>query len=138
MISIYFGILFALMKHIQLIVLNISCVSYAETNFFEKDLVDELNILDLVFIIGSELFASLIKVNIGNDIWVIEDGAFMDCYKIREVNFGIKVALIGRNAFARCHDLKKLNFPDVLFKIGEAAFDSCSPIQQLIIPDLIN
>ena len=137
MISICFGILFALMKHIQLSELNISNIATINI-VYKDDLVDELNILDLVFIIGSELFASLIKVNIGNDIWVIEDGAFMDCYKIREVNFGIKVALIGRNAFARCHDLKKLNFPDVLFKIGEAAFDSCSPIQQLIIPDLIN
>ena len=137
MISICFGILFALMKHIQLSELNISNIATINI-VYKDDLVDELNILDGVFVIGPEAFkswSSLIKVTIGNDAWVIGDGAFMNCNKIREVNFGFNIMIIGKNAFTRCYDLEKLNFPAGLFLIGEAAFDSCYSIQQLIIPD---
>jgi len=67
----------------------------------------------------------------------IGNGAFGECYNLRNVTIGNLVTSIGDHAFYNCSGLTNITIPDSVTSIGNYAFKDCTRITNITIPDSV-
>ena len=60
--------------------------------------------------------------NIRDGVRIINNGAFLDCYKLRKLEIPSSVNFIGANAFCGCYLPDSIKLPNSLVYIGDQAF----------------
>ena len=96
-------------SHIKSIVLPSSILEIEENAFAYCDL-EEIKLNEGLKMIGECAFESseLEKITIPSSVSSIQNKAFSDCSKLREVILGNGLKLIGENAFYSCSELSKV------------------------------
>lgn len=104
-----------------------------EYSFSYCKLSGELVIPNSVKYIGQGAFnnSQINSLKIGNDVEIINNGAFRDCQKLKTITFGDKLQKICESAFEGCISLETLNFPASLRTIDPWAFQLCKKIKHI-------
>lgn len=68
---------------------------------------------------------------IGEGIYQIGDGAFMQCMELESIAFPGSLKVIGYSAFEQCYALKRLDFPEGLQILGHRAFYACENVSSI-------
>ncbi len=105
---------------------------------FEYSDISCIVIPDSVKTIGSEAFNEcylLESVELGNGIKEIEERAFVNCTKLKEIKFPDSVKTIGEGAFAYCEKLESVDLGNGIEEIGLSAFEGCAALKEIKIPD---
>ena len=63
----------------------------------------------------------------------VENEAFRECTKLREVVFNDKLKNIGRYAFQYCTSLSSITLPSTVTEVGHAAFYICSNLREVVL-----
>lgn len=63
------------------------------------------------------------EVTLPSGLRIIPIGCFENCLRLERVNLGQRVGFIREGAFARCKSLREIDIPDGLLYIGPAAFE---------------
>lgn len=74
-----------------------------------------------------------IKINLPDNIEVIESSAFSGCESIKEIAFPSSVKELGEYVFWGCSNLKKITIPDSIVKIGVSCFSECGELTEIIV-----
>lgn len=64
----------------------------------------------------------------------IEEGAFEECFNLKEMPIPDSVKVIGAKAFKCCINLEKVHVPNGVIEIDRSAFEGCSGLQEINIP----
>lgn len=78
----------------------------------------------------------LTEVQFPNNIFYIEDAAFMGCKNLKNVAPLENIEEIGMIAFMDCSSLESISFGDKLAVIGDNAFDNCKSLKSITIKSL--
>ena len=76
-------------------------------------------------------------VEIPEEVTVIKESTFRNCYNPQSVTIPGSVTKIGDSAFYGCSALQSVTIPGSVTKIGNSAFYGCSALQSVTIPDSI-
>lgn len=73
--------------------------------------------------------AELYALDIPTGITAIEDNAFYDCPKLKQVTLhgGLQVICVG--AFQNCPELEEISIPSTVVRIGAYAFAGCTKLK---------
>ena len=81
---------------------------------------------------------SLTTLTIGENVQVLPDGIFSDCYYVTgELVIPNSVTYLGAYAFNSCYSLTSVTIPDGITYIGEGTFGWCSGLETVNIPSTI-
>lgn len=80
--------------------------------------------------------AGLYKINLGDNIKEIGDGAFINCDNLKSVNLPSGITKIGYGTFQGCGSLKSIKLKNKIEEIGESAFES-SGIRSITLPNSV-
>lgn len=119
--------------------ITVSAESSGNQTFTDKMLTYEI-VKDGVNIIDCEEGASALSINEEIDnfrVIGIEEGAFADCTKLREVTLPDSIIYMGEGAFSGCTALEKINFPAGMTEIPAQTFAMCDSLKEIEIPDTI-
>ena len=103
--------------------------AYAGSNF------EQLEIAEGITEIGVRAFAdcqNLTKVVLPATVTRIDDSAFCNCIRLKEIVFSDGLSLISWNAFEGCVSLNSLVFPPSLRKLNGSAFMGCRGLQSVV------
>lgn len=64
----------------------------------------------------------------------ISEGAFKDCYSLKNITIPNSITHIDDQAFAGCINLESIVIPEGVTTIGHRAFDGCSKLKNIVIP----
>ena len=70
-------------------------------------------------------------------VTVIDDFAFCDCSKLRNVTVHDNVETIGNSAFYGCSGLNSVNLPSDLSSINQSLFNGCTNLSSIEIPETV-
>lgn len=89
--------------------------------------------------IGKRAFADsqIEAVTIPNSIQIIEDGAFANCIRLKNIIIPNSVKSIESDVFRGCTNLTNVEIPIGLTKIGSYAFCECSNLKRIVIPNTV-
>lgn len=77
---------------------------------------------------------NIIKVNIPTTVVKIEEGAFINCFSLKEVNIKEnKNIQLGKDIFYNCKNLEKAYLPDTLTIIPKGLFEGCEKLESVDI-----
>ncbi|MBR3863881.1 MAG: leucine-rich repeat protein [Clostridia bacterium] len=74
---------------------------------------------------------SLVKVELPDNLEIIELDAFGSCENLQEISFGKRLQKIGFGAFMGCSAIERLSFPKTLEEIESSAFMLCDSISKV-------
>jgi len=99
----------------------------------DKSDVKKIVIGDEITSIGKGCFrqAGVETVVLGNNISVIGEEAFEDCYSLGEIRFPDSLSVIRSYAFQDCDSLEEVVFPDHVNEIQNYAFNDCTELQKI-------
>ena len=106
------------------------------TELFYKLGVDPLKTLDYI----PEYFlheSSITSFVVPNHIKVINEGAFLQCYKLKSIIIPNSVISIEYGAFTDCSDLTSVILSDNLVGLPYSLFRNCISLTSVIIPDKV-
>lgn len=106
--------------------------------FERKKFIKRVSIPQGVTLIGSNAFASCVKLNkveIPNGVEEIGYGAFRSCRSLTKLIIPDSVLIIEDEAFADCSGLRRVILPEKIEKIGRAAFKSCRSLEEIALPE---
>lgn len=106
------------------------------TELFYKLGVDPLKTLDYIpeyFLLESSITSFVIP----NHIKVINEGAFLQCYKLKSIIIPNSVISIEYGAFTDCSDLTSVVLSDNLVGLPYSLFRNCISLTSVIIPDKV-
>ncbi len=83
----------------------------------------------------SEARRNITKITLPETVTEIGEGAFFDCFELREVNIPRGVKEIKANTFAACKSLSELDIPEGVKSIGDSAFSNCQALSKINLPD---
>lgn len=110
--------------------------------FYSREKTNTTYIIpEQVEIIGDYAFqfcSNLEKIEMSNNIIVVNPGAFSDCSNLKEIKLSENLEEISNAMFAYCTKLKELNLPSSIKKIGGAAFYQCKGLETIFIPNSVN
>lgn len=107
--------------------------SFCSTPLEKIQLPNNLNMLD------EGVFSDcrkLKKVEVGQNLGIISNYCFSSCRALEEINIPISVIAIGSNAFEYCEKLREVEFPKSITYIGEEAFFYCISIEKINLPNI--
>ena len=81
--------------------------------------------------------SSLTTLNIGNNVQIIPDYAFLGCSSLTSITIPNSVISIGRSTFQSCSGLASITIPNSVTSIGSSAFYNCSGLTSVIIPNSV-
>lgn len=119
---------------------NLSVVDYYDLDLDELTIPDTLTYgkkTYKVVQIGEEAFSycyDLTKVVLGNNVEIIDTGAFKGCSELAQVVFGKALKEIGGHVFEECEMLKKISIPEGVTRLGEALFCGCTNLKSITLP----
>ena len=61
----------------------------------------------------------------------IGDGAFKECYNLKDIVFNDGLQSIGKSAFKNCGDLTNIIIPDGITSISDSTFAGCSRVKEI-------
>ena len=103
------------------------CTNFKYVNTLGED--ETLNLGSIKHINTSMFYncESLTKININDNITIIDSNAFANCLNLTSVSISSTSSLenINENAFKGCKNLTELNLPMGLTYIGNSAFEDC-------------
>lgn len=104
--------------------------------FAGKGQIVNLSITDNLLGIGDYAFygcSGLQRVTLGNGLNTIGNGAFANCYNMKECKLQLysQISAIGKEAFANCRGLKKMIIPVNVQAIGDYCFQGCSSLEEI-------
>jgi len=82
-------------------------------------------------------FCDIEKINLGNSLLSIDDGAFSSCFSLKEIYLPESLQNINQHAFDSCVSLKKINIPPLVKEISYSAFLGCSRLEEIEFSDSI-
>ena len=77
------------------------------------------------------------KIVISDNVTIIGDGAFENCYDLKSIKIPKYVTHIGESAFLFCRSLLEAIIPDSVTSIGDNAFYGCEFLTTVNIPNSI-
>ena len=77
------------------------------------------------------------KVNIGNNVMSIGDGAFYNYYSLTSITIPNSVTSIGINAFRWCYSLTSITIPSNVTSIDIYTFQGCYSLISITIPNSV-
>ena len=95
-----------------------------------------VSIPDNVKTIGREAFAgnqNLTLVKLGQNVKIIEQGAFQDCSYLSEVTLNDSLIAIGNGAFSNNSSLKNFHLTKNISEIGSGVFSGCKFLASLTV-----
>lgn len=78
---------------------------------------------------------NLREVELPKNLKTIGEEAFYDCRNLQSIDIPSSVEFIGKEAFSLCLGLKTLRLPDSLKKMGSEAFAYCFDLESVTMPD---
>ena len=89
--------------------------------------------------IGKYAFESLAisRVEIGNNVTTIGEGAFDNCKNLSSVTLGKSIVSLGKESFAYCTALASITLPKSLKNIDDGAFKNCDNLNTVYLESLI-
>lgn len=69
------------------------------------------------------------------DVRLIGNRAFADCYYLTSVTLPPSVKNIGKETFSKCSHLRSVILPEQLKTIGNNAFTGCAQLQSIVLPE---
>ena len=106
---------------------NISNLSSWCKISFDNECSNPCYIAHCLYLNGKELT----DLTIPNDITVIKNYAFYDCYNITSLSLPNKLETIGESAFYNCYQIEDLIIPNSVTSLGAKAFQSRSNFSRL-------
>ncbi len=106
-----------------------------------KDGSISLSIPSGVRVIGEGAFKNCVKLEkleIGNEVEVIEKEAFRGCKELKEIILPKSVKRVGESAFRDCISLTKLIVENEDIELGERAFENCANLSEIVLQDGMN
>lgn len=87
--------------------------------------------------IGEEAFANsqIQSISGGENISLIDTGAFSSCYMLKDFNVEGKITTISAEAFSDCTNLEEIILPDTLTFLGDSVFENCQSLKSIKIPE---
>ncbi len=76
---------------------------------------------------------NITNTEIPNNIQIIGEDAFCDCFLLTSVIIPYSVTSIGDGAFLQCYSLTSITIPDSVTSVGNYAFDQCTSLAQIIL-----
>ncbi len=98
---------------------NIEEIDFSETSFKYYDVND--NVMKDGLFRGK----SYVTIILPEGLSAISDGAFYDCFSLKNINIPASVTSIGKEAFANCESLEMVIIPANVTRIGDNAFYCC-------------
>ena len=83
---------------------------------------------------GSEVYAGITSVVIGDGVTAIGANAFANMATLKSVILGENVKEVGERAFYRCEALEEVYFGENVKEVGERAFYRCSSLKAARLP----
>ena len=77
------------------------------------------------------------EIIFGDNVSIIPQNAFRECYYLKTITFGNNIKYIEDNAFYGCSALTAVSLPDSIVSIGNGAFNGCSKMTDIYIPNSI-
>ena len=78
------------------------------------------------------------SVHISPGIEIIDNGAFKNCEKLKEINLPEGLEIIGKDAFSVCDNLVSITIPDSVTSLHDSAFDFCTSLKEIHIGSGLN
>ena len=78
---------------------------------------------------------SITHIQFHPSITAVNDRAFSDCSRLREVALNEGLQKIGGKAFQHCESLQSINLPSTVIGIGHFAFDGCYNLRKVVLND---
>lgn len=82
-------------------------------------------------IVSANKCQNLQKIVLGDNLKVIETGAFSYCNSLTEINFSPSLNAIYSGAFYRCNSLTEISLPDSLLTLESGAFMDCTNLKSI-------
>lgn len=73
------------------------------------------------------------SVYISPGVETIDDGAFKNCEKLKEISLLEGLSRIGCGAFSRCDNLVSITIPDSVTSLSDSVFDFCMSLKEIHI-----
>lgn len=114
-------------------VTDLSLMTISDQTTFNK--FNELQYFTSVTLIPWYQFAgtSLEEITLPVTVTEFEDGAFINCSKLKEIAIPEGVTVLP-NIFSRCSSLETVSLPSTLQSISNDAFSKCSSLKNITIP----
>lgn len=111
-------------------------VKHISNVFMGNDTIKDVTVPDSVYTVGCAAFTSstVSRVQLGNNVVLIDDSAFSYCYDLHYVNIPESVKVIESYAFTSCTGLNYLKIGSGVEKISDYAFYRCSQFSYLYLP----
>lgn len=77
--------------------------------------------------------AFITDVTVPDSVTEIQDGAFYNCYSLKNVKIGNNVKKVGNKAFYDCEALTEVELANRTAEIGDSAFANCSGLKDIYI-----
>ena len=77
------------------------------------------------------------QVEVGRNIRLIGNGAFMRCRNLETLTLGSELSEIGEQAFKGCTSLTGVTIPDKVTAVGKGAFNNCSSMRHIVFGESI-
>lgn len=99
--------------------------------------LNDVEIPNNVISIGKEAFkfSSVRCIKISDNVRIIEDDTFSNCYNLEKVILGENVESIGSGAFSYCGSLKYIYIPKKVKKLYEGIFYNCYNLERIDVDE---
>lgn len=114
-------------------------IKHTSAVFMGSETIKDVTIPDSVYTIGCAMFSSssISRVQIGNNVVLIDDSAFAYCYNLNYVNMPESLKTIEAYAFSSCTSLNYIKVGKNVEKIAEYAFFRSSRFSHIYLPKSI-
>ena len=111
-------------------------VKHISAAFMGNENIKDVTVPDSVYTVGCAAFSSstVLKVELGNNVVLIDDSAFSYCYDLHYINMPESLKTIETYAFTSCTGLNYVKIGKNVETIGEYAFYRASQFSYLYLP----
>lgn len=111
---------------------------YKEGRYYEANnlgiLLYSPQLFDSKTLYKNHSFALLTKINIPEEIEIIDQNAFYFCKNLKSVTLPKTIKEIKSQAFFGCENLKNINLPESIEILGYACFSGCKSLKEITLP----
>ena len=84
---------------------------------------------------GQNVPKDVVRVRFHPSVVKVDDYAFCECHKLKEVVLNGGLQRIGERAFYACKSLEEIFIPSTVAEIGEEAFDRCNLLKEVMFSE---
>ncbi|MBQ8320357.1 MAG: leucine-rich repeat protein, partial [Clostridia bacterium] len=79
--------------------------------------------------------SNITSIRFPRGLKTIGEGAFVECYFLKEVNLPEGLTTVEMSAFAACESLQSIEFPDSVTELGTCIFEWCTGLTSVKLPN---